>query len=76
MTSLIDKTEFQKFTGVYPETEDTTQDNYLDMAQEIAENYLGFLIDDKYTKSLPVIIKQTIFRIAALLQLEDRKSVV
>lgn len=67
LSSLISQTEFSQFTGQYAETGDSTIDSCLETSQIIIEDYLGYKIDSWYETNLPVLIKQTVFRIGALL---------
>lgn len=74
MNSLIKIEDFQRFTNLYPEANDNTQINCLNMSQKIIEDYLGYTLDN-YTTSIPVIIQQTLFRIASLLQQEGAGNI-
>lgn len=74
LSSLIDVEDFQKFSGVYADADDNTQSNCLEMAQNVVENYLGYKIDSWYS-TLPMILKQTVFRIGTLLQQESSGNI-
>lgn len=74
MNSLIKIADFQKFSNVYPEENDNTQTNCLDMAQKIIEDYLGYALS-VYTTTMPIVITQTLFRIASLLQQEGAGNI-
>lgn len=74
MNNLINVADFQKFSNVYPEADDNTQSNCLDMAQKIIEDYLGYALS-AYTLTMPIIITQTLFRIASLLQQEGAGNI-
>ena len=74
MNSLIKIADFQKFSNVYPEANDNTQTNCLDMAQKIIEDYLGYALS-AYNTTMPIVITQTLFRIASLLQQEGAGNI-
>jgi len=65
---------FQEYTGVHPES-DTLQIIYLQSAENIVADYLGYDDLTEFQPTVPGIVKLTIFRIAALLQSEENSNI-
>jgi hypothetical protein len=68
----ITTTELQKYTGRY-EDDTTMQVIYISAAENIVEDYLGYELSDFET--IPGLVKITVLRIAALLQMESDNNI-
>jgi len=81
---VITLEQFQKYSNVFTDNTEL-QETYIQSAQNIIYDYLGYNIEDKILNSItgelenvidiPEIIKMTILRIATLLQSESDSNI-
>ena len=75
---IVSIKEFQQYTNVFQE-EDNLQQSYIESAQNIINDYLGYDIEEKIylncelidIETIPEIIRLTALRIASILQMES-----